>query len=47
MMASEWPVDVPPSAAAMPAAVAFPGGPNGASGPAAPPCAGELVLDTR
>jgi hypothetical protein len=46
MMASEWPVDAPPNAAATPAAVVVPGGPSGTSGPAAPPCAGELVLDT-
>ena len=41
-MAPHSPDETPPKALAAPAAIALPGGPDGASGPAPPPCAGGL-----
>jgi hypothetical protein len=41
-MAHHSPDDTPPKALAAPAAITLPGGPDGASGPVPPPCAGGI-----
>lgn len=46
-MAHQYPDPIPPKAAPLPAAVAWPGGHEGASGPMPPPCAGAVGLALR